>query len=76
MIVPTDGSHIECPTCRGEKVLQPLKRAMLSFDPSIHTLPTTYRCPACDGTGWLPPKHRKPPEPMDFSKYDVPDDGG
>jgi DnaJ-class molecular chaperone len=76
MIIPTDGTHIECPTCRGNGMVLHLKRAMMSSNPSINTLSTAYSCRACEGTGWLPPKPRTEPPPMDFSDLDDDGDAG
>lgn len=64
MIVPTDGSHIVCPTCGGEGVIRTLKRARMARHPGVHAIETIERCRGgCEGTGWLPPQRTEAEPP-------------
>ncbi|MCD0448758.1 hypothetical protein LO762_06045 [Actinocorallia sp. API 0066] len=63
MIVPTDGSHIVCPTCDGTRVETQPVRVMLRRHPGLHTIGTDRPCRSCEATGWLPPRHPVDPAP-------------
>ena len=57
MTTPVPGTRIICTTCGGDRAIREPKRAQMRADPEVYAMNSFRRCPACEGTGWLPPLH-------------------